>query len=189
MGLKTLKNNSKVSFFSRLLFCLIFSFIGSVNAAEFSDGPLIKGYGKHAKVQQDLVLDTNAKIKVVFDVSKQAKEGKVNKSFNSLARFLNMHVGNGFSAKNIELALVVHGSAGFDLLTNKVFQAKYDQENPNHELLSLLLKNKVNIYICGQSAAFLEIDNADLLQGVQMALSAMTAHAVLQQQGYTLNPF
>jgi len=28
-----------------------------------------------------------------------------------------------------------------------------------------------------------------LLPGVEMALSAMTAHAILQQEGYTLNPF
>jgi hypothetical protein len=28
-----------------------------------------------------------------------------------------------------------------------------------------------------------------LIPGVKMALSAMTAHAQLQQQGYTLNPF
>jgi len=27
------------------------------------------------------------------------------------------------------------------------------------------------------------------LPGVTMALSAMTAHALLQQDGYTLNPF
>jgi hypothetical protein len=28
-----------------------------------------------------------------------------------------------------------------------------------------------------------------ILPGVEMALSAMTAHALLLQQGYTLNPF
>jgi intracellular sulfur oxidation DsrE/DsrF family protein len=171
------------------IFCFILSFICGVDAAEFNDGPLIKGYGKHAKVKQELVLDTNVKLKVVFDVSNKAKEGKVNNNFNSLARFFNMHVANGFAAKNIELALVVHGKAGFDLLANKVFQAKYGQENPSRELLSLLLKKKVKIYLCGQSAAYLEINNTDLYQGVQMSLSAMTAHAVLQHQGYTLNPF
>ena len=189
MGLKSQMNNIKVSLFSFLLFCLVFSFFCTVDASEFTDGPLIKGYGKHAKVKQDLVLDKSDKLKVVFDVSKQAEEGKVNRNFNSLARFLNMHVANGFSAKNIELALIVHGKAGFDLVNNKVSQTKYGQDNPNHELLSLLLKNKVKIYVCGQSAAYYKIDNADLQQGIKMSLSAMTAHAVLQQKGFTLNPF
>ena len=160
-----------------------------INAAEFNDGPLIKGYGKHAKVKQDLVLDASSTLKVVFDVDKKAGDGRVNQSFNSLARFLNMHVANGFSANNIDLALVIHGKAGFDLLANKAFNAKYGQENPNHELLALLMKNKVKIYLCGQSAAYLGIDNNQLQAGVQMSLSAMTAHAVLQQQGYSLNPF
>jgi len=159
------------------------------HAAEFKAGPLIQKYGKHAAVKQDLVLNTDSKLKVVFDVSTQSETTKVNRSFNSLARFLNMHVANGFTADNIELALVVHGKAGFDLLNNKAYQAKYAADNPNHELLGLLIKYNVKVYLCGQSAAYFNIENKALQSGVNMALSAMTAHAVLQQQGYTLNPF
>ena len=33
------------------------------------------------------------------------------------------------------------------------------------------------------------VGHEDMLPGVEMALSAMTAHAVLQQAGYRLNPF
>jgi hypothetical protein len=33
------------------------------------------------------------------------------------------------------------------------------------------------------------VGTSDLIEGVEMALSAMTAHAVLQRQGYALNPF
>jgi len=138
---------------------------------------------------QDIVLDTNTKMKVVFDVGNSAEKQGLNRSFNSLARFLNMHVANGFSAENIELALVIHGTAGFDVLSNEAFQNKYKKSNPNHELISLLLKSKVKIYVCGQSAAYHKIDNSELQQGVKMSLSAMTVHAQLQQQGYTLNPF
>jgi intracellular sulfur oxidation DsrE/DsrF family protein len=48
----------------------------------------------------------------------------------------------------------------------------------------------VRIILCGQSAAGLGLDEtADLLPGVEVALSAMTAHALLQQDGYTVNPF
>jgi len=35
----------------------------------------------------------------------------------------------------------------------------------------------------------MDIREADLLPGITMAPSAITAHALLQQQGYTLNPF
>jgi intracellular sulfur oxidation DsrE/DsrF family protein len=47
----------------------------------------------------------------------------------------------------------------------------------------------VQLLVCGQSAAYCDVKSDDLLPGVEMALSAMTAHALLQQQGYTLNPF
>jgi len=47
----------------------------------------------------------------------------------------------------------------------------------------------VRVILCGQTAAYYDISNDDLLPGVEMALSAMTAHALLQQEGYTLNPF
>lgn len=158
-------------------------------AEKFTDGPLIKGYGKHAKVKQDLVLDINQPLKVIFDVSEQGSQDKANNRFNSLARFLNMHAANGYKADNLQLALVVHGKAGFDLLNNKAYQAKFGKSNPNHELLSKLMLNNVKIYLCGQSAAYYDIDNAMLQSGVHMVLSAMTANAVLQSQGYKLNPF
>jgi len=51
------------------------------------------------------------------------------------------------------------------------------------------LNNQVKVYLCGQSAAYYDVKNTDLYKGVDMALSAMTAHALLQQQGYSLNPF
>ena len=49
--------------------------------------------------------------------------------------------------------------------------------------------NNDHIILGGQSAAYYEIGVEDLLPGVDMALSAMTAHALLQQDGFTLNPF
>ena len=56
-------------------------------------------------------------------------------------------------------------------------------------LIAALTDHGVRIIVCGQSAAYYDVATDDLLPGVEMALSAMTAHALLQQQGYTLNPF
>ncbi|MEW6983067.1 DsrE family protein [Colwelliaceae bacterium 6471] len=158
-------------------------------AEQFKDGPLIMGYGKHAPVMQSVNLTENRAFKVAFDVSEQGSIDKVNRRFDSLARFLNMHIANGVSSDNLNLALVVHGKAGFDLLNNKVYQAKFNQDNPNQKLLAALMQHQVRIYICGQSAAYHDIKNNDLQLGVNVALSAMTAHAALQNEGYTLNPF
>jgi intracellular sulfur oxidation DsrE/DsrF family protein len=131
----------------------------------------------------------NMRFNVAFDVSDTGGSGLFNGKFNSLAGFLNMHVADGIAADNIKLALVIHGKASADLLNEKAFQQMLESSNPNQAILQLLLKHNVQIFICGQSAAFYDFNNADLIDGVQMALSAMTAHAILQpQQGYQLNP-
>ena len=63
------------------------------------------------------------------------------------------------------------------------------KDNANAAIVAALLDNGVRVILCGQSAAAMGIAKSDLLPGVEMALSAMTAHALLQQQGYALNPF
>ncbi len=178
------------TYFILLLTLAIFLPGGQLSAAEvFNDGPVIKGFGKHVKIQQTDPISADAKFKVVFDVSKQGDEGRLNRDFSSLARFLNMHVANGVKPENIDLALVVHGKAGFDVLSDEAYQEKFKQTNMNTALLNLLSEHNTQIFICGQSAAYYRIEPEQLNPNVSMALSAMTAHALLQQQGYTLNPF
>jgi len=174
-----------------LVVTLIFTTANSAvaGADKFAAGPAIKDYGKHANVQQDLVLNKKATFKVAFDISAQGEAGAINRKIETLARFINMHVANGIAAENIELALVVHGKAGFDLINKKRYHEKLQQDNLNADLLQQLMKNQVKVYLCGQSAAYYDITNDMLQPGIKMALSAMTAHAVLQSEGYSLNPF
>lgn len=155
---------------------------------EFKDGPVIKGFGKHALVPTQSV-DKNTILKVAFDVGEAAKLGDVNRRFNSLARFINMHVAAGVKKENITLALVVHGKASFDLLDNATFHKAYKQDNPSKALIETLLANNVAVILCGQTAAAYEITKKQLVQGVEIELSAMTAHTILQNKGYTINPF
>ena len=56
-------------------------------------------------------------------------------------------------------------------------------------MLAALMDKGVRFIVCGQSAAYYDVTNDGLLPGVEMALSAMTAHAVLDTEGYALNPF
>lgn len=156
----------------------------SAGAAEFSTGPMIRDYGPVVAVADPRVGPHNT-FKVAFDVAQAAKPGAVNRSMESAARFLNMHAAAGVPADNLSVALVVHGPAAMDLVND----ARYGGTNPSAGLISALLAAGVTIELCGQTAAARGIDPADLLPGVRMSLSAMTAHALLQGQGYTLNPF
>ncbi|RDV25505.1 hypothetical protein DXV75_09405 [Alteromonas aestuariivivens] len=160
----------------------------SVQGAEFVSGTAIPDYGKYAQVP-GVKFNAESRFQVVFDVAEGGKPGELNRRFNSLARFLNMHVGHGAVLENLDLVLVVHGSATLDLLNDEQYQARKSQKNANAGLLAALQKAGVKVWVCGQSAAGHEVEEADLLPGVEVALSAMTAHAQLQQQGYTLNPF
>ncbi|MEZ5958269.1 MAG: DsrE family protein [Hyphomonadaceae bacterium] len=153
--------------------------------SRFSPGPAIVIYGNTAEVQGAAPLPPTATFKVAFDVSEAAETGAVNRRLESAARFLNMHVRAGVPRENIRLAIVVHGGAARDLTTSP----SEDATNANAALIEALVTSGVDIYLCGQTAAHYDIEQEDLLPGVRMALSAMTAHALLQQDGYTLNPF
>jgi hypothetical protein len=55
-------------------------------------GALIIGSDKHAKVEKSAGIDKNIKLNLAFDVSQPTGENALNRKFDSLARFLNMHV-------------------------------------------------------------------------------------------------
>lgn len=160
---------------------------GDENA--FSNGPVFTDFGPVADIDADFEIPEGMTLKSSFDVSKGADAGARNRSFESLARFINMHARSGIALDKMSLALVVHGSAVHDVADAAHYAEKVGGENANAPLIAALIDKGVRVIVCGQSAAYYDVENAELLPGVEMALSAMTAHAVLQQQGYAVNPF
>jgi intracellular sulfur oxidation DsrE/DsrF family protein len=154
-------------------------------------GPLVDPYGKVYDVPKAVPLTRSDRIyRVVFDVSRSPKDlEQVNTSIETLARFLNMHVRNGIPAGNLQLALVLHGTAAKDALSHEAYRARFGVENPNFELLQSLADAGVQGFLCGQTAKDQGIEGADLIRPVKIALSAMTALVVLQEEGYRLIPW
>ena len=153
------------------------------NMSAFETGPVLEEFGPHAPVPGAEQLPVDAEFQIAFDVSEPAGESGPNRGFMAAARFLNMHVAAGVPEENIRLVVVVHGKASLELV------AQPEGENPSRALVEALLAEDVRFVLCGQSAAAYGIEPEDLIPGVEMSLSAMTAHAVLQQRGYTVNPF
>ncbi|TMP76017.1 DsrE family protein [Pseudoalteromonas sp. S1608] len=151
--------------------------------------PVIKDFGYFYNVHEHKSDLSQAQFKIAFDVGDGAEKGAQNNHINSLARFINMHVAHGVKPENIQLALVLHGGASVDVLKNSDYKARFEKDNKTESLIKQLLANNTQVYVCGQSAMHMKVAADQLIPGVQMALSAMTAHAQLQQQGYTLNPF
>lgn len=150
----------------------------------FAPGPLIEGFGPVAAVE-GVRVEPETTFRVAFDVAEPAEPGEISRRLESAARFLNMHAAAGVPERNMAVAIVVHGRAAFDLVT----AARRGEANANAPLIAALVDAGVAIELCGQTAAYYDIAVADLLPGVRMSLSAMTSHALLQQRGYTLNPF
>ncbi|WP_339929338.1 DsrE family protein [uncultured Brevundimonas sp.] len=157
--------------------------------AGFHTGPVFTTFGHIASVQSDLPIPEGTVFRVVFDVTDKATPGQLNRTIDSAARFINMHVEAGVPVADIHVAIVVHGGAAADLLTPSVYAARNDgATNGSAAAIAELTAHGVDIWLCGQTAAAQQITKADLLPGVGLSLSAMTALALLQQQGYTLNP-
>ena len=169
----------------------VVSLTGHACAAESQTGPVIKSFGPVYDVPAgSWNLKQDTQYKVSMDVSATADfSGDLNRRLESAARFLNLHARNGISAENIEFVIVVHGSAGKDLLKDAAYEARFDEANPNTPMLASLHAAGVKIYLCGQTAAHRGFAVEDLNPAVSLALSAMTAHVRLQSEGFTLIPF
>lgn len=177
---------TRTSYFLLLLFAFSFGFSQEKNA-----GPIIENHGKVWKVDNaDIKVDTTKEYKVVFDIMDSPEDkNSVNAKIETAARFLNMHAQAGISAENLKAVLVVHNAASKDIILDTAYQHKYGTKNPNSELMTALLDANVEVIFCGQSSVSRGFPKEDLIPGVKLSLSAMTALIQLQDEGYRLIKF
>jgi intracellular sulfur oxidation DsrE/DsrF family protein len=156
-----------------------------------SNGPLIDRYGPVYDIPKPgFQTPTDITYKAVFDVGPSPEDpSQVNPRIESLARFLNMHARAGVRARDMKLALVLHGPAGKDALSDSAYKSRFGVHNPNRALIEDLAANNVRIILCGQTAAHGKFGSDELAPGVDLALSAMTALVALQSDGYGLIAF
>jgi intracellular sulfur oxidation DsrE/DsrF family protein len=176
--------------YSFLILFLTFFTVNAQNAAP-KTGPIIDDYGAFYKIKKvDLELSKGKEYRVIFDVfTDNSKEGKVNPLINTVARYLNMHANQGVKAKNMKVALILHGSATKSVLSDKAYKELYHKENPNAELIEKLKKAGIEIYVCGQSLLFNKFELKDVSENVEIALSALTALVAYQSNGYQIINF
>ncbi|MDX1647054.1 MAG: DsrE family protein [Longimicrobiales bacterium] len=153
-------------------------------------GPIIASGGAVFDVDPDVATPVDREYKLAFEVaSPAATPGTLNAGFNTVARFLNMHAQAGVPADHLHAGIVVHGAASFELLDDEAHRARFGVDNPNGELLRELVDAGHRVILCGQSAASRGVPTDDLVAGVEVALSAMTAFLLLQDEGYRVNPW
>jgi intracellular sulfur oxidation DsrE/DsrF family protein len=172
-------------FLFSLFFCL------SIVAQTKKSGPIITDFGHVWEIgSPDYVTDTKKEFKAVFDIMASPEDpNTLNASIETAARFLNMHAQSGVPAEQLKIALVVHNKASKDIITNEAYHDLFGTDNPNYELVKALLDAGGQIIFCGQSSLSRSFPKEDLIDGVQMSLSAMTALIQLQNDDYKLIKF
>lgn len=155
-------------------------------------GPVIESAGPTFGVEDpSFTVPADHEFRVVWEMVDGAPEpSAVDPEYVTLARFLNLHARHGVDPERIHLAAVVHGSGWHALLSDAAYAERFDgRANPSRRLIEELLEHDVRIVLCGQTAGARGVDTSELLPGVEMGLSAMTALHWFQSEGYTLNPW
>lgn len=129
--------------------------------------------------------------KAVFVVDAGGNDSvRVNTQLTTLARFVNLHVRHGYPVERVKVAAVVHGAGWGSLLSDAAFAKRFGgKPNPSRKLVEELLAQGAQVVLCGQTAGARAIAREELIPGVKVAISAMTALNVLQADGYRFNPW
>ena len=162
-----------------------------ITAQEKNSGPIIANYGKVWNITQpDFKTDVTKTYKAVFDIMSTPEDpSRLNGNIETAARFLNMHAQSGVPLEQLKVALVIHNKASKDLAHSRAYKLKYGVNNPNEKLLEYLMQAGAKVIFCGQSSASRGFPKEDLVDGVQISLSAMTALIQLQDDNYRLIKF
>ncbi|MGB5436483.1 MAG: DsrE family protein [Maribacter sp.] len=172
-------------FLPSLLFCL------SLAAQTKKSGPVITDFGSVWEIESpDFATDSSKQFKAVFDIMDSPDDPVAfNEKIETAARFLNMHAQSGVPASQLKIALVVHNKASKDIISNEAYQKHFGTNNPNYDLVKALLNAGGQIIFCGQSSLARGFPKEELIEGVQLSLSAMTALIQLQDDDYKLIKF
>jgi len=149
-------------------------------------GLIIEEYGKVYKVDNaDLEFDNDKVYKVIFDIYTDSPDlDKTNPLLKTVARYLQIHTQYGVPRENLKIAVIMHGVATKNVLTNTAYKKEFKTKNPNAELIKALKAANVELFVCGQSYAGKGYEKDQKLPEVKMALSAMTALVWFQTGGY-----
>ncbi|WP_396589764.1 DsrE family protein [Allomuricauda sp. R78024] len=173
-------------------FPLFFGLICLVGSAQKKQaGPVIENYGEVWSVENpDFKTDVDAEFKAVFDIMNSPESHtEINRSIETAARFLNMHVQGGVPQSQLKVTLVVHNKASKDVIDNEAYKSRFGVPNPNYDMVKTLMDSGVEVILCGQSSNSRKYPKNELISGTKISLSAMTALIQLQNEGYRLIKF
>ncbi|MBP6239145.1 MAG: DsrE family protein [Saprospiraceae bacterium] len=155
--------------------------------------PMIKGSKMTGVVPVDFITnapDMEEEMKLVFDFTQStannAQGSHVNEGLEEVIRILNLHLASGFKRENLKAVVVFHSASILSIMNDEYYRKTYKTNNPNVDLLNQLLKNNIEMVVCGQSILLRELSADNFLPNIQFALSAKTTLSKYQNKGYIL---
>ncbi|MFM9012050.1 MAG: DsrE family protein [Gemmatimonadota bacterium] len=173
-----------------VLLALVLCSAGALRAQASSlqmSGPLIQSGGPSFQVPDaTFPIPKGHVFRVMWALNQHADSSQSNAQMATIARFFNLHARHGIPKENRRAAAVVNGNAWMALLTDEAYQRRYGRPNPSKALVQELLAHGTRFAVCGQTALSMGVRSEELLPGVQLAISAMTALNVFYADGYRL---
>jgi intracellular sulfur oxidation DsrE/DsrF family protein len=150
--------------------------------------PLVADFGGIFEIPDaDIKPDPNLKYNIVIDLAKASDEKQYADYYLSrVARLMNLHAIGGVPSENLNVKVVIHGPAVYNILNHRSFNQKFQNDNPNILLIDRLIEAGAEVMVCGQSLVGRSIGMNEIHPGVKVATSALTAVTTYQLQGYAV---
>ena len=152
-----------------------------------TSGPVIQSTGMSIKVDDPTFgAPAGHLFKAVFEINAGGGDTvRVNEQLANVARYYNTHVRHGIPETQVKAAAVFHGSGWPALLTDAAFATRFGgKPNPSRRLTEELIEHGAQLVLCGQTAGARGIRRDELLPGVKVAISAMSAMQIFQSDGF-----
>lgn len=149
--------------------------------------PVIQGFGKvHPRTDVAVQPDPGADYKVIVDVVNGSDDpSKVYHSLERLARTVNLLGFAKVPPEHVHIVAVLDGKAGFAAASNAVYRKHFKVDNPNLAILHALKAAGVDLLVCSQAMAEMDLKDSDIGPDVTISLSALSDFVVYGQRGYS----
>ncbi|MEN9299430.1 MAG: hypothetical protein RLZZ429_1743 [Bacteroidota bacterium] len=172
----------------KIVSLMVAFFLVATSFSQDKVNPIIKDFGPVYEIPDAVEKpDPKMNYKLLVDlVMGSSKPDTINLGIEAACTLLNLHGVGGVPKEKIKMVMAVHNAAGYTILNNEAYKARYKVDNPNLPMIKALVDAGVKIVVCGQTLKKRGIDPSTLAPGVGIATSALTTITTHQLKGYAL---
>lgn len=142
--------------------------------------------GLACAAREPLPVEQRSGIKVVYQIKTDEWKEGVGSGLHYVEKLMKAYEKMDIGTGQIEVHAVLHGNAGYWLLTDAAYRNETgkDADNPNRAVVERLLKQGVQIELCANTMESRGWNDADVMEGVAIVAGAYPRIIDLQLQGF-----